>query len=56
MTPERYRDIELGNAMLTQEEVEEGWHHCTDWDFMLIGPDDDEMKCCTCYKEKKIET
>lgn len=23
-------------------------HHCPDWDFAFIRPDDPEMECCIC--------
>jgi len=23
-------------------------HYCPDWDFLWVGEDDPEMKCCTC--------
>jgi hypothetical protein len=63
MTPEREARIikisihgeqEEGDfefAILTKEELEEGWHYCNDWDGLLVGPEDDEMQCCTCFSD-----
>lgn len=36
MTEERYRALEYGESVLTCEELNQGWHFCPDWDFMLI--------------------
>jgi len=30
------------------EEMAEGWHFCPEWDYLLIGGDMEELKCCTC--------
>lgn len=38
-----------GLEPLTQEEWEEGYHYCCDWDLLFIGPDDNEMTVCTCH-------
>lgn len=48
MTPERYAELDLKNARLTQEEVNEGWHFCPDWDFMLVNKKDPESEECYC--------
>lgn len=50
MTPQRYAEIELDcNAQLTQEEREQGWHFCPDWDYMLVGPETPaELQGCCC--------
>ena len=37
-------------AELTQEELDQGWHFCTEWDFLLIGPEMKEMECCNCLR------
>lgn len=32
---------------LTNEETQQGWHFCWDWDFLLIGPGMREYEeCC----------
>ena len=25
-----------------------GWHWCLEWDGLLVGPNMDELRCCTC--------
>lgn len=40
---------------LTQEEWEQGYHFCGDWDFLLVGPEDVEANGCTCIKEDGTE-
>ena len=43
MTPERYHELETDpKAKLTKEECKEGWHYCSDWDGMLVGPDGED--------------
>lgn len=37
------------DEQLTDDEIEEGWHFCWDWDGLLIGPGMGEMERCTCY-------
>jgi hypothetical protein len=51
MNEQRYREL-MGSpdAKITDEEWEEGWHYCPDWDFLLIGPETIESEACTCYK------
>lgn len=54
MTPERLqelRDDETGE--LTAEELEAGWHWCAEFDFMLVGPESDEMRACRCLEPKR---
>jgi len=48
MTPERYYQIEVQGAPLTDEEKEAGWHFCDEWDFMLVGPGTPEQEACLC--------
>lgn len=33
---------------LTQEELDQGYHFCPDWDFLLVGPEDEDAQACTC--------
>lgn len=33
---------------LTAEEQEDGWHFCTEWDDLLVGPTMMEANYCTC--------
>jgi len=51
MKPERYKELELGNLALTEQEMADGWHWCYDWDYMLVGPEMPEMKVCTCGED-----
>lgn len=50
MDTKRYFEIELKGASLTQEEKEDGWHFCPDWDGLLTGPEMDEIEHCLCNK------
>jgi len=36
------------NATLTGEELQQGYHFCPDWDFILIGPNSPEKDGCCC--------
>jgi hypothetical protein len=49
MTRQRYvelvRNFEL---KLTEEEMQEGWHFCCDWDGMLIQKGRADGEECTC--------
>ena len=52
MTDERYRFLmndEL--AGLTHDEVKEGWHFCSEWDGLLVGPGCAELSCCHCWPQ-----
>lgn len=48
MTPERYKELQITDAKLTQQEINEGWHFCLEWDDMLCHPDMPEAKICGC--------
>ncbi len=48
MDNQRYKDIMDGKADLTQEEINQGWHFCVEWDFMLINKNSAEGMCCRC--------
>ena len=55
MTPERYNALMNWNNQgpdlcLTDDEIEQGWHWCSDWDFLLVGPDmEAEQAVCNCF-------
>ena len=55
MTPERYNALMDWNnegleLSLTDDEIEQGWHWCGDWDFLLVGPDmEAEQASCNCF-------
>lgn len=54
MNKDRKRELETNpDASLTKEELEEGWHFCWDWDFMLIHDSWKEAEACTCKKSKE---
>jgi len=49
MTKDRYKELMDSEAiLLTDEEIDQGWHFCADWDGLLIGPEMEEQKTCTC--------
>jgi hypothetical protein len=49
MTDERYNYLERTlKSFLTMDEINEGWHWCNDYDYMLVGPDMPEWENCTC--------
>ena len=35
-------------AKLSKKERELGWHFCTDWDGLLVGPGMEEEEHCLC--------
>jgi len=49
MTKERYNYLmnSLG-AELTEEEIQQGYHFCQDYDGLLVGPESPEIQNCTC--------
>lgn len=65
MTEDRYNflmwDTECFHYhVLTDEEEEQGWHWCTDWDELLVGPEMPEWgcnidECCCGHKKVKSE-
>jgi hypothetical protein len=53
MGRDRYNELMLDqSAKLTQEEIDDGWHFCTEWDFLLIHKSWMEFECCDCYGDK----
>ena len=36
---------------LTPEEIAEGWHFCNNWDGLLVGPNTEEWKYCSCVSK-----
>jgi len=38
----------MKGGILTEQEMYEGWHFCSDWGYMLVGPGMPELKTCTC--------
>lgn len=49
MTKERYELLmKDNNAGPTLEESKEGWHFCSEWDGLLVGPGMRELEFCQC--------
>lgn len=48
----RWLELEKSGDAPSEEEVKAGWHYCTDWDFMLVGPGMREWEGCTCERSK----
>lgn len=48
MTDERYKEIMESPGTMTDEEWNTGWHHCVEWDGLLVGPGMSEADCCCC--------
>ena len=55
MDKERYWLIESNQEDITEEEFEQGWHFCVEWDFMLVGPGMRELECCMCLSARKAK-
>jgi len=47
-----HRELPVSGGQLTDEEFNEGYHYCDDWDGLFIGPKDPEWDCCTCHPLK----
>lgn len=46
MTDERYNEImDNPEESLTQKEIDEGWHFCQEFDFLLVQGDPKEPLC-----------
>jgi hypothetical protein len=46
---QRRKELETVGGLPTQEEHDQGWHYCQDWDQLLVGPGmPAELSCCTC--------
>lgn len=51
MSNQRWIELMNDPALgLTEDEIEQGWHFCPEWDSLLIGPGMKELDCCTCEK------
>lgn len=38
---------------LTEQEIDEGWHFCFEFDGLLVGPGMEEQKFCRCEIENQ---
>ena len=45
----KYLMAEKGRE-LNADEIQEGWHFCPEWDFLLIAPGMVEAEACVCGK------
>ncbi len=53
MTRERYTELMVKGKQVTNEEYQEGWHFCSDWDLLLVGPGMPEEQVCNCWDERR---
>lgn len=52
MTPDRYNSLMRDDSLkLTPEEINEGWHFCSEWDCLLVGPGMGELEPCRCLPD-----
>lgn len=50
MTEQRYQELmENDSKELTKEEIAQGWHFCTEFDGLLVGPGSTELAVCKCW-------
>lgn len=52
MDKARYADLMRGCA-LTHEEVAAGFHFCSEWDGLLVGPGSPELESCSCRRTSR---
>lgn len=52
MNIERQLQLDRSGEGLTEEEWNQGWHWCADWDQMLVGPGYLEALFCKCGLSK----
>lgn len=52
MNRERYIELDNSGTGLTEEEYNQGWHWCGEWDDMLVGPGTIEATVCSCNHPK----
>ena len=57
MTKKRYNFLSQGGEdnELTKEEIEAGWHFCSEWNYMLIHKTWVQFKFCECSKKEKVK-
>ncbi len=49
MDSQRFKYLDRDEeGKLTQEELDQGWHWCYDFDGMLVGPGTVEAEHCSC--------
>lgn len=47
-----WKQYNKAGQILPDHLIRLGWHYCSDWDGLLIGPGMPEMACCTCQKKQ----
>jgi hypothetical protein len=52
---QRYEELDKSGEGLTDDEWENGWHWCDEWDGLLVGPGMTEALACSC-NHPRIET
>ena len=52
MDDERFLELDRSGNGLTEEEWEQGYHWCYEWDGMLVGPGQPEALVCSCDHPK----
>ena len=52
MNRERYIELDNSGKGLTEEEYNQGWHCCGEWDGMLVGSGMIEATVCSCNHPK----
>ena len=49
MNKDRYHELMTNTSLqLTENEINEGYHFCYDWDGLLIHKNDEKFKFCIC--------
>lgn len=49
MTDDRWKSLMANDDLkLTDDEIALGWHFCTEFDGLLVGPEMYELKACNC--------
>lgn len=51
MNEERYKLLMNSEEPLTPEEISIGWHFCSEFDGLLVGPGQHELLSCHCWPE-----
>lgn len=53
MKDDRYNFLMHSDDSLTEKEISDGWHFCSDWDGLLINDDWPESEACSCGEVTK---
>jgi hypothetical protein len=44
--------MSINGGSLTEEEINQGWHFCPEWDYLLINSENVEGESCTCDRKE----